>query len=79
MMLGSDNYLIEMLRMLSPARKLEMVAEINNACRQMAMIGLRQRYPDASQEELRLRLAALWIDRNLMIKAFSWDPDKKGL
>ena len=25
-----------------------------------------------------LRLAALWLDRETMIKVYDWDPDKKG-
>ncbi len=40
---------------------------------------LRRRYPDATDRELQLRLAARSYDRDLMIKAFGWDPKIHGL
>jgi hypothetical protein len=40
---------------------------------------IRAQYgPDLPERELRLRLAALWIDRDIMVRAFvrafGWDP-----
>lgn len=40
-------------------RKLHMVAEMNEAVRLLAMSGLRSRYPNANEQELRHRLATL--------------------
>lgn len=34
--------------------------------------------PDISDQELRLRVAARRLDRELMIAAFNWDPEIKG-
>jgi len=34
--------------------------------------------PDLSERELRLRLAALWLDRETMIEVFAWDPEEMG-
>jgi len=40
---------------------------------------IQARYgPDLTERELRLRLAALWLDRETMIEAFGWDPEVEG-
>jgi hypothetical protein len=75
----AEKFLIEKLRTLPSWRKVEMVKELTVACQKMALIGLRDRYPNADDRELQLRLASLWLDRETMIKAFSWDPEKMGL
>lgn len=67
--------MIEGDRRMSPAEKMERVVQLTRGVQQMAWMGLRARHPDASPRELRLRLAALWIDADTMRKAFGWDPD----
>jgi len=42
---------------------------------QLAEAGVRLRYPIISEREAFLRAAALRIPRDLMIKAYGWDPD----
>ena len=42
------------------------------------MAGIRQRYPEASEEEVRRRLAAVLFDRETVIKVFGWDPEIEG-
>lgn len=51
----------EVLRRMSPARKAQMIAACVRASRQLLRAGLRQRYPEASEEELldRFRRATL--------------------
>jgi hypothetical protein len=44
----------------------------------MALARLREQYPEVCERELALRLASLWIPRDLMIRAFGWDPDERG-
>ncbi len=61
---------IEMLRKATPARKLEMMAELNAAVRMLALSGLRSRYPHASKRELRRRLAALLLGEELARKVY---------
>jgi hypothetical protein len=36
--------------------------------------GVRQRYPSADEHEVRMRAAALRLDRQTMIKVYGWDP-----
>ena len=67
--------LIEGYRRMSAAEKFERVRQATHAAQQMALVRLRERHPDDSPREIALRLASLWLDRDLMIKAFGWDPD----
>jgi len=62
----------------SPARKLEMIEALCHDSRRLALAGIRQRYPDATRREQTLRLGALTIERQLMIDAFGWDPEREG-
>lgn len=49
-------------------RKLQMVCELNHATRELALGGLRQRYPNASAPELQRRLADLLLGPELAEK-----------
>ena len=60
---------------MSATEKLERVRQATQAVQQMALVRLKERHPDAAPRELALRLASLWLDRELMIRAFSWDPE----
>lgn len=73
-----DRLLVERWRQQSPAQKLQIVAALSEACRELARAGIRERHPDASAEEVRLRLAALWLDRETMLRLFGWDPEVRG-
>ncbi|MDD5674623.1 MAG: hypothetical protein PHC61_10695 [Chitinivibrionales bacterium] len=44
----------------------------------MALTRLRGQYKNMSRQEEKLRLAALWLPRETMIKWFNWDPLLKG-
>ena len=65
---------IELLRQAPTWRKLHMVAQMNSTLRALALSGLRQRYPDASPDELRRRLADLWLGPELAAKAYGPPP-----
>ena len=56
---------IEGLRTLPTWRKIELVCELTSAARDLAAAGLRQRFPDASQQELHRRLATLCLGATL--------------
>jgi len=75
----AQRVLVEGYRRMSPADKLQRVFELTEATRQMARARIVAEYgPNISEREIRLRLAALTIDRQTMIDAFGWDPDGKG-
>lgn len=66
-------------RRMSPAQKLKRVLDLNETVRALATARLRRTYgADISEHELRLRLAALGLDRETMRRAFGWDPGEKG-
>lgn len=70
--------MVEFWRAMSAARRFEQVAELNDACRRMAELGVRQRYPSAGDREVRLRVLALTLGRDLMVDVYGWDPDVEG-
>jgi len=51
-------------------RKLEMMEGLNRAARQLFLAGLRQRFPEASSEELRRRLAAIMLGEELAARVY---------
>ena len=72
--------MIEAYRRMTPEQKLQRVADLNRAVERMALARIRRQYgPDLDEREERLRLAALRIDRETMIRAFGWDPEIEGL
>jgi len=52
---------IELLRQAPAWRKLEMVGQLNQTVRTLALSGLRQRHPEATPQELQRRLADLLL------------------
>lgn len=70
--------LIEGYRRMLPEQKMECVCNMTNTVLQMALARIRKKYGNISEREQRLRLASLWLDREVMIKAFNWDPDREG-
>ena len=74
-----EQILIEGYRRMSLAEKLQRVCDLNHMVETMAAARIRQQYgPDLPERELRLRLAALRLDRETMIEVFGWDPEEKG-
>jgi len=69
---------IKAYRKMSPQEKMLHVTQLSKACNDLALAGIHDRYPNADNNEIRLRLGALRIDRALMVKAFGWDPEKEG-
>jgi len=67
---SAERVLIELLRRATPARKMAMVLSANHTARCLAMTGLRERHPSDSPEQLRRRLADLWLGPELAAKAY---------
>ncbi len=61
---------IELWRQASPTRKMHMLAQLNASARLLAMTGLRSRFPDASEAELRRKLADLLLGEELAHKVY---------
>jgi hypothetical protein len=61
---------IQLWRQASPTRKMHMLAQLNASARTLALTGLRSRYPQASEGELRRRLADLLLGEELARKVY---------
>lgn len=61
---------IQMWRQASPTQKMNMVAQLNSSARLLALTGLRARYPQADDAELRRKLAALILGEDLSRKVY---------
>jgi hypothetical protein len=61
---------IEFWRRASPTRKMHVLAHLNASAHTLALAGLRSRYPQASEAELRRRLASLLLGEEIARKVY---------
>lgn len=61
---------IQLWRQASPTRKMHMLAQLNTSAHTLALMGLRSRYPKATESELRLRLAGLLLGEELARRVY---------
>jgi hypothetical protein len=66
---------IELWRQASPTQKMNMLAQLNAATRTLALTGLRAQYPQASEAELRRKLATLLLGEELARKLYGEADD----
>ena len=66
----AERVLTELLRKAPPWRKLEMLEDLNRTATQLAMVGLRARFPGATEAELKRHLADLLLGPELAEKAY---------
>jgi hypothetical protein len=59
-------------------RKMQKVQQLNRLTTGLAMSDIRRNHPNASERELRLRLASRRIDRELLRRYFGWDVRVRG-
>jgi len=71
----AEAVLIRLLRQVQPWRKLEMVDQLNQSVRLLALAGLRQRYQTDSEDQLRRRLADLLLGDELARKVYGPLPE----
>lgn len=70
---------VEGWRRMTPAEKVAQVRRLTDTARRFALAGIRRRHPEASERELRLRLASYWLDRETMVRYLDWDPEVERL
>jgi len=61
---------------MSGAQKLAIVEELNAMTRALTEQRIRERYPDADEREIFLRVVATWLEPDLMRRAYGWDPER---
>ena len=74
----AEAVMIGILRRMSPEAKLRQACALTRMVRELARAGLRRRHPEATEEELRKRFAALVLDAETVRKAYGWDVEREG-
>jgi len=62
-----------LLRM-TPEQKADLLTSLTFAVQELAMAGMRQRHPDESDDQLRLRLAAQRLGEETVRRVWHWPP-----
>lgn len=66
---------IEILRRMPVWRRIEIASQLTVTSREMALAGLRRRFPGESEEVLQRRLATLCLGPELARRAYGPEPD----
>jgi hypothetical protein len=66
---------IERLRQMPPWRKMQLVSDMNETVRALALAGLRQRHPDDTPAQRRRRLADLILGPELAARVYGPLPE----
>jgi hypothetical protein len=69
---------LELLRQKPPAERLAATLGLADLALKMAEAGVRKMHPQAPDREVFLRVAARHLPRELMIRAYGWDPETNG-
>jgi hypothetical protein len=67
---------LDLLRNKSGGDRLKLAFDISCLAFAMSEMGVRSRHPGAGERELFLRAASLRLPRDLMIRAYGWDPQQ---
>jgi len=67
---AAERVLIDIWRRSSPAEKMGMVLEANRTAKELALTGLRERFPNDPPQRLQRRLADLRLGSELAAKAY---------
>ena len=68
----------ELMRQLSPERRLSLAFALTNATRNLILADLQDRFPQANKDEIRRRFIARVLPREDMIRAYGFDPKAEG-
>ena len=61
---------IQLWRQASPTRKMNMLAHLNRSAQILALVGLRAQHPQATEAEIRRRLAGLLFGEEVARKVY---------
>ena len=66
-----------LLRHMTPGERIAAALDLTNFALQVNAAGIKSAFPQADDHEVLLRVAARYLPRDLMIRAYKWDPDAK--
>jgi len=70
---------LNLLRAMTPGERLGVTFKASEFVLQRWESEIRSSYPDADEAEVRLRVAARHLPRELMIQVYRWDPALHGI
>ncbi len=65
----------ELLRAMPPEQRLEAAMRLSRGVRELALAGIREMHPGATEEELRVRLTVRLYGREAALRLFGTVPD----
>jgi hypothetical protein len=68
----ADDIRFERYARMTPAEKVARMEDLTRTASILALAGLRERYPEADEHELLLRLAVLRLGADLVWQAYGW-------
>jgi hypothetical protein len=68
----------ELMRKLPGWKRLRLAFELTEATRQLVLADIRDRFIDASDEEIHRRFIARVLPREDVIRAYGFDPKQEG-
>jgi hypothetical protein len=69
---------LDLLRNMSSGEKLTQALRLTELAIKLSEAGVRLAHPSADEREVFLRAAARRLSRDLMIRAYGWDPESDG-
>lgn len=70
--------MLDILRRMTPAQRLARSFSLRHAALSLARSRIVSEHPNASEREVKLRLASLWLDAETMRRVWGWDPAIEG-
>lgn len=67
---AAERIQLDILRRMPAWRKVQLVEDAIQTSRQLALAGLRQRYPKAGPEELHRRFLGIWLGEDLASRVY---------
>ncbi len=66
---------LELLRSKTPGERIDSALQLSELALRVNEAGVRSRHPNASDEEVRARVAASHLPRELVRAAYGWHPE----
>ena len=69
---------LDLQRRMPPGEKLGAVLNASQFVLRLYEMGVRRAHPDADDREVLVRVAARHLPREMVIRAYGWDPEADG-
>ena len=73
-----ERVLFDRWRAMDVVDKAELIDAMARDAADLSRAGVRMRHPAADEREINLRVFALRLGRDLMVRAYGWDPETHG-